>query len=118
METVWEKVKKGLKDGATLSVETIEEYTKIGKLKLDEVAARRKIVRSFAVLGEEVFELMEKSKGSQIASNAAVKKAVRSIKVLREELEGIEGKIDQVQADAQKVRATRAARSAGTASRD
>jgi hypothetical protein len=39
MDNMWEKIKKSLKEGAVMSVEKIEEYTKIGKLKVDELSA-------------------------------------------------------------------------------
>ena len=39
-DNVWEKIKKNFKDGAALSIEKIEEYSKIGKLKIEEFAAK------------------------------------------------------------------------------
>jgi hypothetical protein len=45
MDTMWERIKKGLKEGATYSMEKIEEYSKIGKLKVEEIAAKRRITR-------------------------------------------------------------------------
>ena len=49
IDNMWEKIKKGLKDGAALSMEKIEEYTKLGKLKIEEFSAKRKIERNLIV---------------------------------------------------------------------
>jgi len=57
------KGQKGLKDGATLSMEKIEEYTKIGKLKIEEMAAKRKIARNFIDIGERPSILSTAIKG-------------------------------------------------------
>jgi hypothetical protein len=102
MDTMWEKIKKGLKDGATLSMEKIEEYTKIGKLKVEEMAAKRKITRNFIDIGERTFDLIEENKGSQAETDLAIKTAMENIKALRQELLEIDQKIRDIQAAAAK----------------
>ncbi|MBD3314927.1 MAG: hypothetical protein GF344_04015 [Chitinivibrionales bacterium] len=92
-DNVWEKIKKGLKDGAATSMEKIEEYTKVGKLKIEELAARRKIERNAVDIGERVVELMNEGRGSEIESDLTVRKAVESIGDLKRELEEIDKKI-------------------------
>jgi hypothetical protein len=93
MDQVWEKIKKGLKDGAALSMEKIEEYTKIGKLKIEEMAAKRKIERNFVDMGERAFELIVDGKGTEIENDLTVTKAIENIKELRQELVVIDEKI-------------------------
>ncbi|MBD3320619.1 MAG: hypothetical protein GF350_05950, partial [Chitinivibrionales bacterium] len=58
-DSMWEKIKKGFKDSAAMSMEKIEEYTKIGKLKIEEMAANRKIDRNYMDIGERVYSLVE-----------------------------------------------------------
>jgi len=41
-DNVWEKIKKNFKEGAALSIEKIEEYSKIGKLKIEEFRGQEK----------------------------------------------------------------------------
>jgi hypothetical protein len=97
MDTMWEKIKKGLKDGATLSIEKIEEYTKLGKLKVEELAAKRKIERNFMDMGERTFDLIEAGKdGKDITDDLVVKKAIENVKSLRDELVEIEKKMKDV----------------------
>ena len=102
MDVMWDKIKKGLKDGATMSVEKIEEYTKIGKLKIDELSAKRKIDRNFLDIGERSYECIVGGKGDGIGSDLAVLKSVENIKALKMELVSIADKIQQISDEAKK----------------
>ena len=93
MDQVWERIKKGLKDGAALSMDKIEEYTKVGKLKIEEMAAKRKIERNFVDIGERAFELIVDGKGAEVGKDLTVKKAIDNIKGLRQELVAIDERI-------------------------
>jgi len=104
MDMTWEKIKKGLKDGAALSMEKIEEYTKIGKLKIEEMAAKRKITRNFIDIGERTFDLVETDKGSAVDGDLAIKTSIENIKALRQEIIEIDKKIKEIQAAAKKNR--------------
>jgi hypothetical protein len=97
MDTMWDKIKKSLKDGASLSMEKIEEYTKLGKLKIEELSAKRKIERNFMDMGERTFDLVESGKdGSAISTDLVIKKSIESVKALRDELIEIEKKMKEV----------------------
>ena len=104
MDTMWEKIKKGLKDGATLSMEKIEEYTKIGKLKIEELAAKRKITRNLIDIGERTFDLVETDKGATTDKDLAIKTSIENIKALRAEIAEIDRKIKEIQELAKKSR--------------
>jgi hypothetical protein len=100
MDNVWERIKKGLKDGAALSMEKIEEYTRIGKLKIEEFAAKRKIERNFVDIGERVFELVSDKKSEEIEKDILVVNAIDNVKSLKDELAEIEKKIQDATEDA------------------
>jgi hypothetical protein len=100
-DNVWEKIKKNFKDGAALSIDKIEEYSKIGKLKIEEFAAKKKVERNCIDIGERVFDLAE-SHSTDIAADLLVKKAIENIRSLNEELAVIEKKIRAVSDDAKK----------------
>jgi hypothetical protein len=102
MDTVWERVKKSLKDGAVYSMEKIEEYSRIGKLKVEEIAAKRKITRNFIDIGERTFDLIVSEKGSEVDDDLAVKTSMENIKALREEIEEINRKIAEIQEHSKK----------------
>ncbi len=94
MDNMWEKVKKSLKEGASMSVEKIEEFSKIGKLKIEELAAKRKIERNFMDIGERMFDLLSEGKsGAVIEEDITIKNAVQNVKDLKEELAVTEEKI-------------------------
>lgn len=104
MDTMWEKIKKSLKDGAALSMEKIEEYTKLGKLKVEEMAAKRKIERNFIDIGERVYDLVEEGKGDTVNNDLTVKKASENVTALREELTELEKKMREVSESAKSAR--------------
>lgn len=99
---MWEKIKKSLKDGATMSMEKIEEYTKIGKLKVEEMSAKRKIERNFMDIGERLYDLVEEGKNSAVADDLAIKKAIENVNTLKAEISEIERKIKEVSEAAKK----------------
>lgn len=102
-DNVWEKIKKNFKDGAALSIEKIEEYSKIGKLKIEEFAAKKKIERNCIDIGERVFDLAETSeRRADITGDILVKKAIENIRQLNAELAEIEKKIKIVSDEAKK----------------
>lgn len=99
-DNVWEKIKKGLRDGAAMSIDKIEEFSKVGKLKVEELAAKRKVERNFMDIGERVFDLIGEGKGAQVEEDLTVKKAVDNIKGLKEELAAVADKIQLVTEEA------------------
>ena len=101
-DNAWEKIKKSVRDGAALSIEKIEEYSKIGKLKVEEFATKKKIERNYVDIGERVFELIQSRKNTDVVNDAVVKKAIANIESLKDELVSIEKKIQAVFEEAKK----------------
>ncbi|MDR0306067.1 MAG: hypothetical protein LBI42_04425 [Chitinispirillales bacterium] len=102
MDSVWEKIKKSLKEGAAISAEKIEEYTKIGKLKIDEMAAKRKIEHNFMDIGERFFDLSQDGKDGNASEDLVIRKAVETIASLKAEIVEINNKIKEIQEAAKK----------------
>jgi hypothetical protein len=101
-DNTWEKIKKSVREGAALSIEKIEEYSKIGKLKVEEFATKKKIERNYVDIGERVFELVESRKNTEIVNDPAIKKAIANIESLKEELISIQKKIQAIFEEAKK----------------
>jgi hypothetical protein len=101
-DSVWDKIKKNFKDGAALSIEKIEEYSKIGKLKIEEFAAKKKVERCCIDIGERVFDLMENGKPSEVIGDLLVKKSIDTIRELNEELASIDRRIKAVSEESKK----------------
>jgi hypothetical protein len=106
MDVMWEKIKKNVKEGATRSIEKMEELTKIGKLKFEEMALQRKIEKNFMDMGERVFTLMEDGKRGTIEDDLAIKKAIENVKSLKIEIVAIAEKVKAVQEEARRNRNT------------
>lgn len=102
IDNAWEKIKKGIREGAAISIEKIEEYSKIGKFKVEEFATKKKIERNFVDIGERLFELVEAGKNTDSASDMAIKKAVSNIRSHKEELISIEKKIKAILEESKK----------------
>ncbi|MGB7569805.1 MAG: hypothetical protein WBM07_18225 [Chitinivibrionales bacterium] len=102
IDNAWEKIKKGVREGAAISIEKIEEYSKIGKLKVEEFATKKKIERNFVDIGERLFELIGAGKNTDSASDLAIKKAVSNIRSHKEELISIEKKIKAILEESKK----------------
>jgi hypothetical protein len=97
MDNMWEKIKKGLKDGAVMSVEKIEEFTKIGKLKVDEMSAKRKIERNFLDIGERFYDLAQDAREASAPEDLVITKAIENVRSLYAEVAEINEKIKEVQ---------------------
>ena len=59
MSPLWEDIKKKLKEGVTVAAEKTEEYTKIGKVKVEILNINRNIDKTFTNLGREVYTLID-----------------------------------------------------------
>ncbi|MFC1694426.1 hypothetical protein ACFL1R_13095, partial [Candidatus Latescibacterota bacterium] len=57
--TLWEKVKKSVVEGVSVAAGKTEEYTKLGKAKLDFLAVKRKISKQFAELGGIIYDAVK-----------------------------------------------------------
>jgi predicted transcriptional regulator len=96
LDNAWTKIKKGVRDGAALSLEKIEEYSKIGKLKVEEFATKKKIERNYCDIGQAMYALVETGESQDIFADATIKKAVANIRILKEELNSIEQQIKSI----------------------
>ena len=79
MDTVWNKLKKGITDGYHTLSDRTEEMTKIGRLKLEIVAVKRDIEKAFIELGGRIYHALEGKEENDILSNQDVIKLVKDI---------------------------------------
>ncbi|HID95952.1 MAG TPA: hypothetical protein EYP53_07850 [Candidatus Latescibacteria bacterium] len=83
MESLWEKIKKGVRDGLSATVEKTDELTRTGKLKLDISAIRRDINRNFTELGRVVYRMISEEKAEEITTDQEVISLVEKINALQ-----------------------------------
>lgn len=87
--------KKGI---GTLAKKT-DEYTKIGKIKVDIIGIRRDIEKRYTELGGRVYQLLSEAKDPKIAANDEVKQLKSSIQDLEEQLKAKKKELDDVRAE-------------------
>lgn len=87
MAKLWEKISKTVVDGVTTAAEKTEEYTKLGKAKIDVLAVKRKITKNFTELGGILYETAKTGKTGDAFKNPEVTALIDSLKGLEKELE-------------------------------
>ena len=86
MEKLWEKIKKTVKEGVATAAEKTEEYTKLGKAKLDVLTIKRKISKNFTELGGIVYDAVKDKKTEEALNSPEAKNLIVSLEKLEEEL--------------------------------
>lgn len=98
MSTLWEDIKKALKDGYITAAEKTEELTRIGKTKIDIASLKRQIDKKFNQLGGLTFQLVTGKKAIDIARHEEVQKLAQEITQLEKEIKDNERKIEEIKA--------------------
>lgn len=96
-----------IRDGLELVVDKTEEYTKIGKLKVDIISIKRKIEKQFTELGGRAFDLLTGDNAGSLQKDEKVTKLVRDIQAFEQELKVKEADIERVKQDKEKERLDR-----------
>ncbi len=96
MEEFWVKMKNGIKDGAAFSATKIEQYSKIGKLKIEQFGIRKKIEGLQSNLGVRLYDLIKDGKGSSADEDVSVISYVEKIDSYEADFEIIAKQIDTI----------------------
>lgn len=98
--SLWEDVKKTFKEGVSIAAEKTEEYTKIGKVKVEILNIKRNIDKSFTDLGRGVYTHIAGGRKTDVAEAEKVKKLVAEIKDLKASLKAKEAEIEAIKKEA------------------
>ena len=90
MANLWERISKSFVNGVTVAVEKTEEFTKLGKAKLEILNTKRKISKSFTELGGITYDAIKTNKTEELSKKSEVKELVKTIKELESDLAGKE----------------------------
>lgn len=91
----WDKVVENIKNALSVSTEKIEEYSHIGKVRIDISFTKRNLARYQRELGEKVFFLLEVENGTGIADNPDVVSYAEKIKNTEQLLRDLEQKLEE-----------------------
>lgn len=95
MESLWDRIREGLREGFLTAAEKTEELAKVGKGKIDLVTIRRKIERTFAELGGKVYHMVIEEKTTAITDSEEVKQLINKVKDLEQQLKEKEAEIQR-----------------------
>lgn len=87
MGTLWEDVRDGIRDGIELVVDKTEEYTKIGKIKVDIIGLKRNIEKKFSELGGRTYEILKEQNRKSVGADVEVKRLVEELVELEKSLD-------------------------------
>jgi len=100
MPSLWDDIKKTVKEGVAVAAEKTEELRKIGKVKVDTINIRRSLDKGFKDLGTEVYDFLASGKKTAVNQSAKVKELVNVIDGLKESLKQKEEEIELIKQEA------------------
>jgi methyl-accepting chemotaxis protein len=87
------------KKGIGVLARKTDEYTKIGKIKVDIIGIKREIDKKFNELGGKTYQLLVELKDTKIAANDEVQQLITGIQNLNEQLKQKKEELDRVRAE-------------------
>jgi hypothetical protein len=100
MTEFWDNLKKGLSDGIkTVSAKT-EELTKIGRLKIEVIAVKRDIEKSFIEFGGKIYHQLNKKSSVDIREDDDLNNLVNQIKTFEKKMKKLEKDIERIHSEA------------------
>ncbi len=94
-EKKWEKVRQSIREGALYSMEQVEHFSKVGKLKVQELYTGKKQGDLFHEIGKQVFLLINDGKAESIQDDSFVMEKFNEIKKLEENKDQIHKDIEK-----------------------
>ena len=98
--SLWQDIKQSVKKGVTTAAEKTEEYTKIGKIKVEILNINRSIDKTCNELGKETFALFEKGKKADVVKNTKINALVKQVKEQKALLKEKEAEIAKIKEEA------------------
>lgn len=98
VESLWERIKQGLREGATTAAEKAEYLGKLGRARLDIARTRHAIHEAFSELGGQVYTHLEGDGETDVAQQENVQDQISKIKPLEAQLKDQEAQLQELQA--------------------
>ncbi len=89
-ESLWEKIKQGLREGAATAAEKAEYLGKLGRARLDIARTRHAIHDAFTELGGQIYEQLKDHEAAIQAQTEAVQDQIGTLCKLEEQLQNEE----------------------------
>lgn len=92
----WDDLVGFFKKGVSTVAKKTDEYTKIGKIKVDVIGIKREIDKKLSELGGKTYQLIAEENNAKVASNEEVKTILDNIKDLKQKLEDKKDELQRV----------------------
>jgi|GEM_PF-1360618 len=92
----WDDLSRVFKRGVSVVAKKTDEYTKIGKIKVDIIGIKRDIDKQFTLLGGKVYQLIAEENNTKIASHEDVKEIIDKVKDLNHQLSQKKEELEKV----------------------
>jgi len=97
MNSFWQSVKSTIKDGVHTVSEKTEELTKIGRIKIEIIAVKRDIEKSFTEIGGRVYDILKEKKKITVAKDKEINNLVEQVEKYEEKLHKLKSDMDRIQ---------------------
>ena len=97
MTDFWDSIKKNISYGFKTVSEKTEELTQIGRLKIEVIAVKRDIEKSFIELGGSIYHQLDMDDSFDVRSDEKIQDLLNNIKSLEKKLKKLEKDIAKVQ---------------------
>jgi len=91
-------VKKNVQKGAGVVVEKVSMYSRIGRLKMDQLILERKIDKNYTSAGLSVYEFIKGGKGESIPFSL-INEFIEEIDGAKKEIEDLDKEIAKIKDD-------------------
>ena len=95
MNTQWEDLKKGVREGISTAAEKVELMARIGKVKLEISTIKRNISKTEKQLGRYVYDLVTAGK-AKIEGDENVRELVEKISILEVDLKEKQAQLEEI----------------------
>lgn len=92
----WDDLANLFKKGISTVAKKTDEYTKIGKIKVDIIGIKREIDKKFSELGGRTYQLIVEENNTKVSSNEEVKIIIENINQLNQKLQENKAELQQV----------------------
>ena len=96
-DSLWTKIKQGLRDGAATAAERAEYLGRLGRARLDMARTRHAIHDAFTELGGQIYDQLKDDKTAAEAQTESVQKNIETIRELEEQLQSQERQFKALQ---------------------
>ncbi|MCL2845817.1 MAG: hypothetical protein FWE23_10290 [Chitinivibrionia bacterium] len=97
----WEEVKKNVQKGAEIAAEKVSQYSRIAKLKMDQLILKRRVEKNYISAGLRAYEYVKDSKEEAIPASL-IDEFVQEIDKSVAEIEDLDREIEKIKEEAKK----------------